>query len=69
MKTFYQVRIDDELRAQFIDACPWGYQGPVLETLIQILIARIHLDGPQMTIAKLLEGHYILSERNEDASS
>lgn len=63
MKTFYQVRIDEELRNNFIAAIPWGYQGQVLEAFIVALLEKTAEDGQSLSVAKLIDGRYKLTEK------
>lgn len=63
---FYQVRIDEAVRAQLIDAIPWGYQGKVVETLFQLLLQKMADDGPALTVAKLIDGRYVIANKFTD---
>lgn len=64
MKMF-QVRIDESKRAKFADTVPWGYQGKVVEELFRLLFERTNIDGPALTIAKLIDGRYRLVDFTE----
>lgn len=65
-KIFYQVRIDKKLRSQFIEVVPWGYQGRVVEALIEALLNAAVEDGIDLCIAKLIDDRYMLVEKEEE---
>lgn len=66
MKTFYQVRIDDKTRADFINACDWGTQGPVVEALFRAFLLRSLMDSPSLAVAKVLRGDYVFYDQTKE---
>jgi len=62
-RVFYKVRIDPELREEFMATIPWGYQGEVIEALMTMLFNEVDKHGAMLAVAKLVDGRYKLVEK------
>ena len=62
-RVFYKVRIDPDLRDEFISAIPWGYQGQVIETLMTLFLQEIETHGSMLAVAKLIDNRFVLEEK------
>lgn len=61
--TFYKVRIDNDLRLDFMETVPWGSQGKVIEAFMEMFFEEVQKHGPTLATAKLTDKRYELMER------
>lgn len=67
---YYHVRVEDSIRNRFQGAVPWGFQGAVMEELMNLFVDLGKKHGELTAVALLLEKHARIEiKEQEDAST